>query len=207
MWVKKGGEGLPRGIVDDRNGTISILSATVEMSGEYLCEIKGQNTTYSASALINVLHKVDVDYYITVVPQSLDLEEGKVGQLTCQIETPPGADEPGIIWLWNGSENLPYGTFDNRRGSLKFRDTKAEQSGTYTCQTDTKSLSKAEAIVRISSSKGMHLYHSLMNHCYSDALKAVLVHEKNQYTLKLHVQNQYRALDVWRCSCVLNICE
>ena len=156
LWVKKGVQDLPRGVSNDQNGTLSIQSATVEMSGEYLCKIEMGNRTLSASALINVLHKVDVDYYITIVPQSLELEEGKVGQLTCQIETPPGEPEPGIVWLWNGSKDLPYGAFDNRRGSLKFRETKAEQSGTYTCKTDTQSLSKAEAVVSIRSSKGRH---------------------------------------------------
>ena len=157
VWVKKGEITLPTGMIDDGNGTLSMSSASIEMSGEYICEVEGQNVTASGTALINVLHKVTVDYYITIDPQRLELDEGKVGQLTCQIETPPGAPEPGIKWLWNGSENLPYGTFDNRRGSLKFRDAKAQQSGTYICKTDTESLSKAKAIVSIKASQGRQL--------------------------------------------------
>ena len=158
VWEKKGAASLPQDIVDNGDGTLTFKSASLEMSGEYLCKTEGLHTPASATSVVNVLHKVEVDYYITVDPQSLDLEEGKVGQLSCQIETPPGAAEPGIVWLWNGSENLPYGVFDNRRGTLKFREAKTEQSGTYTCQTDTESLSKAEAIVSIKASKGRQLF-------------------------------------------------
>ena len=165
-WSKDGQRDLPINVLDNGNGTLRFSSASLEMSGEYTCTTEGPHPLFSAQAIVNVLHKVSVDYYITINPQTMIIEAGKVAQLECQVETPPGAEEPGIIWLWNGSKNLPYGVFDNRRGSLKFRETKVAQSGTYTCTTDTESFSSADATVSIKSSEGRQYANHIF---YSDA--------------------------------------
>ena len=166
VWTKDGQTELPANVIDKGNNTLRFTSASLEMSGEYSCTLKGLHPYLRATAVVNVLHKVSVDYYITINPQTMSLEEGKVAQLECQVETPPGAEDPDIVWLWNGSRILPYGVFDNRRGSLKFRETKSMQSGIYTCTTNTESDSSADATVSIKASKGRQYANHLF---YPDA--------------------------------------
>ncbi|XP_053891072.1 neural cell adhesion molecule L1-like protein isoform X3 [Malaclemys terrapin pileata] len=111
-------------------GEISITNLQLQDSAVYQCEATNKHGTILATANVNVLNIAplvltsDSEDYATVV--------GFNAFLHCQVFASPPAV---IIWMRDDStmplEGLRYTVYEN--GTLEIRETKKEDSGSYTC--------------------------------------------------------------------------
>ncbi|XP_024051458.1 neural cell adhesion molecule L1-like protein [Terrapene carolina triunguis] len=111
-------------------GEISITNLQLQDSAVYQCEATNKHGTILANANMNVLNIAplvltsDSEDYATVV--------GFNAFLHCQVFASPPAV---IIWMRDDStmplEGLRYTVYEN--GTLEIRETKKEDSGSYTC--------------------------------------------------------------------------
>nr|XP_006122551.1 neural cell adhesion molecule L1-like protein isoform X4 [Pelodiscus sinensis] len=126
-------------------GEISITNLQVQDSAVYQCEATNKHGTILATANVNVLNIAplvltsDSEDYATVVGYSAFLH--------CQVFSSPPAD---ISWFRDDStmplEGPQYGKYKN--GTLEIRETKKEDSGSYTCWV-TNSVGKSAIIANL----------------------------------------------------------
>ncbi|XP_075794781.1 neural cell adhesion molecule L1-like protein isoform X7 [Pelodiscus sinensis] len=126
-------------------GEISITNLQVQDSAVYQCEATNKHGTILATANVNVLNIAplvltsDSEDYATVVGYSAFLH--------CQVFSSPPAD---ISWFRDDStmplEGPQYEKYKN--GTLEIRETKKEDSGSYTCWV-TNSVGKSAIIANL----------------------------------------------------------
>ena len=140
-WTKSEGS-LPvsRSIVS--KGNLTILNATTDDSGSYICTATNIVGSNSSSVQLQVYSALK---FITRPPSFVPVYTGQTLNLSCVASS---SLEPAVMWKLNGAALLPEGAIADASHNLIFRSVNITHAGDYTCSA-VNSLSSIHASVTV----------------------------------------------------------